>query len=1197
MITKPAANQRVPSRTKPNLELLTRTSWTDAATGLAQIDKGKATGNKLALRLRIKLQFHLFHLGLFLQRNSGKVIFVALLVYSTFCVGLKSVVLQSNVEKLWVQEGGRLEKELRYMSRTLGDGAGTTSQLVVQTPRSGNVLRPDALLAHLRALQDATSVSVDVFDVTWKLKDICYSPSYPSFDTHYIDSILESLFPCAIITPLDCFWEGSLLLGPEFPVSVPGLGMNVQWVDLNPQTLVQNLRHFGNFANHFPFDGMEEYMKRAGITTGYQNKPCLNPADPSCPSTAPNKNSSQPPDIGAELTGGCFGFATTYMHWPESLLVGGVTRNRSGHIVRAEALQSVVQLLAEKQLYEVWKDSYKVHNQDWSVERARMVLEAWQRKFTQVLGNLHANLTRHHEFHGFSTTSLFDILKDFSEINPIQIGIGYLIMLVYAGVSLMKLSDPVKSQSGIGIAGVILVAFSVASGLGFCAILGLAFNAATTQIVPFLALGLGVDDMFIISQTYQQVAASLVPAEEQTGECLKRSGTTVLLTTVSNVLAFFTAALIPIPALRSFAIQAAILMVFNAASMILVFPAIASLDLARHASHRIDIFCCFKQRRARSILPDCVSVGDRAYTRQAISRLMPHCEQVETVLVPTEGLPGAKSELKTKPSPPPKVPKEKKSYHQLSILVSDYYAPFLQKPSVKVFGVITFILVLLISIWGLLKVEDGLDLTDIVPRNTKEYQFLNAQKQYFGFYNMFAVTQGNFEYPTNQALLHEYHASFTRIGKIIKNDDGGVPNFWLAMFRNWLLDLQAAFDKDWANGCITQERWYQNASDEGIFAFKLLVQTGRVDNPIDKSLVTHGRLVDKSGIINPKAFYNYLTAWVSNDALAFSASQASLQPEPRRWIHIPQDVELKIPKSQPLVYTQLPFYLHELRTTADIVETIQEIRALCERFEAKGLPNFPAGIPFTYWEQYISLRLHLAGSLFCIYFIVFVVVGLVLFNFHGALIMVVVLGAMTVQLLGVLGFLGVKLSAVLAVMLIAGVGVGVEFGVPILLGFLTGVGGKDRRMALALEHMAAPVVHGALSSLLGVLLLAFSSFDFILCYFFYVLVSLVIIGLVNGLFFLPVMLSLVCPLANPDRIATPSPPLLPRNQRHIVLPNSKRGNRNLTPHHSLTTITEEPQSYQSSDVVAVVETVTDVHQDPSPVPPYSTYHQPEDCGV
>jgi len=43
----------------------------------------------------------------------------------------------------------------------------------------------------------------------------------------------------------------------------------------------------------FPFKTLEDYMKRAGITNGYQSKPCLNPADPECPETAPNKQSQK----------------------------------------------------------------------------------------------------------------------------------------------------------------------------------------------------------------------------------------------------------------------------------------------------------------------------------------------------------------------------------------------------------------------------------------------------------------------------------------------------------------------------------------------------------------------------------------------------------------------------------------------------------------------------------------------------------------------------------------------------------------------------------------------------------------------------------------------------------------------------------------------------------------------------------------
>ena len=103
---------------------------------------------------------------------------------------------------------------------------------------------------------------------------------------------------------------------------------------------------------------------------------------------------------------------------------------------------------------------------------------------------------------------------------------------------------------------------------------------------------------------------------------------------------------------------------------------------------------------------------------------------------------------------------------------------------------------------------------------------------------MYAVTKDNFDYPNNQKLLYEYHHSFTRIPAIIKNDDGGLPEFWLSMFRDWLLGLQAAFDQDWTARKIHREGWEANASADGILAYRLLAQTGRVDNPIDKSLVS-----------------------------------------------------------------------------------------------------------------------------------------------------------------------------------------------------------------------------------------------------------------------------------------------------------------------------------------------------------------------
>lgn len=103
------------------------------------------------------------------------------------------------------------------------------------------------------------------------------------------------------------------------------------------------------------------------------------------------------------------------------------------------------------------------------------------------------------------------------------------------------------------------------------------------QVLPFLALGIGVDDMFLLAHSFTE-AGSNIPlkvsfkspllfflsscclppmadlclcfvSKERTGDCLRRTGTSVALTSLNNMIAFFMAALVPIPALRAFSLQ------------------------------------------------------------------------------------------------------------------------------------------------------------------------------------------------------------------------------------------------------------------------------------------------------------------------------------------------------------------------------------------------------------------------------------------------------------------------------------------------------------------------------------------------------------------------------------------------------------------------------------------------------------------
>ncbi|KAK2119286.1 Protein patched 1 [Saguinus oedipus] len=377
--------------------------------------------------------------------------------------------------------------------------------------------------------------------------------------------------------------------------------------------------------------------------------------------------------------------------------------------------------------------------------------------------------------------------------------------------------------------------------------------------------------------------------------------------------------------------------------------------------------------------------------------------------------------------------------------------------------------------------------------------------------------------------------------------------------------LQDAFDSDWETGKIMPNN-YKNGSDDGVLAYKLLVQTGSRDKPIDISqvlqllgtrghlqasrllpwwrllnsirprpvlsgdlrhwelialpppetergvphtrrpraalcdsgMLTKQRLVDADGIINPSAFYIYLTAWVSNDPVAYAASQANIRPHRPEWVHDKADympeTRLRIPAAEPIEYAQFPFYLNGLRDTSDFVEAIEKVRTICNNYTSLGLSSYPNGYPFLFWEQYIGLRHWLLLFISVVLACTFLVCAVFLLNPWTAGIIVMVLALMTVELFGMMGLIGIKLSAVPVVILIASVGIGVEFTVHVALAgyvepdlvniliaqaFLTAIGDKNRRAVLALEHMFAPVLDGAVSTLLGVLMLAGSEFDFI----------------------------------------------------------------------------------------------------------------------
>ena len=61
-----------------------------------------------------------------------------------------------------------------------------------------------------------------------------------------------------------------------------------------------------------------------------------------------------------------------------------------------------------------------------------------------------------------------------------------------------------------------------------------------------------------------------------------------------------------------------------------------------------------------------------------------------------------------------------------------------------------------------------------------------------------------------------------------------------------------------------------------------------------------------------------------------------------------------------------------------MVRTIKEVRDIYDTFVSCGLPNFPHGIPFTFWKQYIRLGFYPLLALAAAFAVVFLLISVLL---------------------------------------------------------------------------------------------------------------------------------------------------------------------------------------------------------------------------
>ncbi|XP_071954155.1 patched domain-containing protein 3-like [Antedon mediterranea] len=305
---------------------------------------------------------------------------------------------------------------------------------------------------------------------------------------------------------------------------------------------------------------------------------------------------------------------------------------------------------------------------------------------------------------------------------------GYALLLVYIIIMLSKFTL-VEHRVYIAICGVATVGFSIVVAIGFCSMIGLIYTPVHS-VLPFLLLGIGVDDMFVIVQSWDNLSKDekKMSIPEQCSLALKHAGVAVTVTSVTDISAFLIGATTILPALRSFCVFCGIGIIFLFFFSIMFFTPMLCLDM-RRVNNKRDACCC------------CYQHGDDY-----------------------------------KPS-------ECGQKNRFQIVFDEIYSPLLIKTPVKIVVVIITAVLLGFGIWGFIDLEQFFNFRWFLPSDSYATYVLEVNDIYYPENGVPSAI-----YLNNVDLFSERSAVNTLYNDAINNkfiDSNSFSN-WYEEFEQWI---------------------------------------------------------------------------------------------------------------------------------------------------------------------------------------------------------------------------------------------------------------------------------------------------------------------------------------------------------------------------------------------------------------------------
>ncbi|KAM9022695.1 patched domain-containing protein 3 [Ara ararauna] len=418
--------------------------------------------------------------------------------------------------------------------------------------------------------------------------------------------------------------------------------------------------------------------------------------------------------------------------------------------------------------------------------------------FASIQVTYFTSLSRQLEFEG-NTKSVVPLIS-----------ITYFLTITFSVVSCLRLSC-IRNNVWLACFGVISAGLAVLSSFGLLLFCGVPF-VITVANAPFLILGVGVDDMFIMIASWEQSLRKKDKPDVNflLAETYSEAALSVTITTLTDVLAFFIGTWTAFPSVRSFCLYTGTAFVFCYIYTMTFFGAIIVLNHKREQGNRHWLTCMpvevDKDQAEKSCLYNACCIGN--------------CS-------------GQSS--------------QPESEHPMSMFFTKYYGPFLTNKWIKALVVLLYGVYLGGSIYGCTQIREGIDLRNLANDDSYVIPYYDDNDKYFSAYGprVMVVVTGSVDYWNETVRLGIENCTQDLEG--ISYVDKNFSQSWLRAYTEFAKQQSLNInDKGIFIGNLPELfqyvqtfEWDINKTHDKIEASRFFIQTVNVTSAIDEKNLVH----------------------------------------------------------------------------------------------------------------------------------------------------------------------------------------------------------------------------------------------------------------------------------------------------------------------------------------------------------------------